>query len=84
MAKVHMYALTTCPWCRKAKQFFTDNNVPFDCIDYDLVDEAEQERIIDDMLSHGGSGSFPYVRIGDEVVVGWDPDRYAELLGLNG
>lgn len=84
MTKVFMYALTTCPWCRKAKKFFADNNIPFDCVDYDLEDEAEQERIMEDMLSHGGSGSFPYVRIGDDVVVGWNPEKYAELLGLDG
>lgn len=34
--KVFMYALSTCPWCRKAKQFFKTNNVPFDYVDYDL------------------------------------------------
>jgi len=84
MPEVLMYALSTCPWCRKAKRFFTENNVPFDCVDYDMVDEDEQSRIMDDMLSHGGTGSFPYVRIGDQVVVGWNPERYVELLGLGG
>jgi len=84
MTKVFMYALSTCPWCRKAKNFFNDNNILYECVDYDLVDETEQERIMDDMLSHGGSGSFPYVRIGEQVVVGWNPDKYAELLGLGG
>ena len=84
MTKVLMYALSTCPWCAKAKKFFADNNVPYDCTDYDMVDEAEQERIMDDMVNHGGSGSFPYVRIGEDVVVGWNPEKYAELLGLDG
>jgi hypothetical protein len=35
------------------------------------------------MKSHtGGDVSFPYVVIGEAVVVGWNPDRYKQLLGL--
>jgi glutaredoxin len=75
-----MYTLSTCPWCRKAKKYFADRDVPVTCTDYDLVDDAEQERIMNDMLEHGGSGQFPYVRIGNEVIVGWNPEKYAELL----
>ena len=29
MKKVSMYTLSTCPWCRKTKQFFTEHNIPF-------------------------------------------------------
>lgn len=83
MTGVKMYALSTCPWCRKAKRFFTEREIPFDCIDYDLVDDDERERIMDDMLKHGGTGQFPYVRIADDVVVGWNPRKYMELLGLD-
>ena len=27
--KVHLYALSTCGWCRKAKKFLEDNKIPF-------------------------------------------------------
>jgi glutaredoxin len=29
MKNVSMYTLSTCPWCRKAKKYFTDHNIPF-------------------------------------------------------
>ena len=29
MKKVSLYTLSTCPWCRKAKQFFAERNIPF-------------------------------------------------------
>ena len=81
MKKVSMYTLSTCPWCRKTKQFFTDHGIPFEFIDYDLADEATQEKIMKEMDVQGASG-FPFVKINGAVVVGWNPQRYAELLGM--
>ena len=81
MKKVSMYTLSTCPWCRKTKQFFTKHNIPFDFIDYDLADEETQDRIMRELDAEGANG-FPFVRIGDQVVEGYRPDRYAELLGI--
>ena len=80
---VSLYTLSTCPWCRKAKAFFTEHGVEFDFVDYDQADEADQERIQDEMAQHN-AGAFPYAKIGAEVVVGFNPDRYRELLGLEG
>jgi glutaredoxin len=81
MKKVSMYTLSTCPWCRKTKQFFTKHNIPFEFIDYDLADEETQERIMRELDAEGANG-FPFVRIDDAVVEGYRPDRYTELLGI--
>jgi glutaredoxin len=75
-----MYTLSTCPWCRKAKQFLEKKSVLFEFIDYDLVDESEQSRIQDDMLKHSDSAGFPYIKINGEIVIGYNPDKYEELL----
>jgi glutaredoxin len=77
-----MYTLSTCPWCRKTKQFFKENNIPFEYVDYDLQKEEEQQKIIDEMTKLGGM-AFPFVKIRDQIVVGYNPEKYAELLGLN-
>ena len=81
MKRVSMYTLSTCPWCRKAKKFFTERNIPFTYIDYDLADEATQEKIMQELDAAGATG-FPYVKIGDEVISGYQPDRYASALRL--
>ncbi len=81
MKKVSMYTLSTCPWCRKTKKFFTDHNIPFDFIDYDLADEATQARIMQELDAAGANG-FPFVKIEDDVIVGYNPERYTALLGL--
>lgn len=81
MKKVSIYTLSTCPWCRKTKKYFSEHNVPFEYTDFDLADEATQDRIMRELDKEGVSG-FPFVRIGDQTVEGYQPDRYAELLGL--
>ncbi len=81
MKNVSMYTLSTCPWCRKTKAFFKDHGVPFEYVDYDLADAATQGKIMADLEAHGANG-FPFVRIGDAVVMGYNPARYKELLGL--
>jgi glutaredoxin len=79
MKKVSMYTLSTCPWCRKAKKFFTERDIPFDYIDYDLADEATQGKILGELDAAGVTG-FPYVKIGDEVISGYQPERYSSAL----
>ena len=82
MKKVTVYALSTCPWCLKAKRFFTKKNVDFDYCDYDLASDAEQQRIMDIVTKNGGTGEFPFVIIGKDCVSGYDPDEYTKLLGI--
>jgi glutaredoxin len=76
-----MYTLSTCPWCRKTKIFFTEHNIQFDYIDYDLADEKTQDRIMNELDEYGANG-FPFVKINNDVVMGYNPERYASLLGL--
>ena len=83
MVRVFMYTLSTCPWCRKTKRFFTERNVPFEFVDYDLQTAERQQQIEKEMKDRGERMSFPWVLIGDELVVGWDPERFERLLGLD-
>ena len=75
-----MYTLSTCPWCRKTKQFFNDKKIPFEFIDYDLATEEERERIVKEITESGVQLAFPYVKINGSTVVGYNPERYAEIL----
>jgi glutaredoxin len=83
MTRVVLYTLSTCPWCKKTKRFLSEHNVDYSYVDYDLASPDEQERIAAEIIATTGSGvSFPYAVIGDAVVVGYNPDRYSELLGI--
>ena len=81
MKKVSIYTLSTCPWCGKTKQFFNQNHIPFEFVDYDLADETTQDKIMHELDAEGVKG-FPFVRIGDQTVEGYQPERFAKLLGI--
>jgi glutaredoxin len=81
MKKVTMYTLSTCPWCRKTKKFFTEHKIPFEFTDYDLADEATQDMIMGELDAAGANG-FPFVRIDDQIVIGYRPDLYSKLMGI--
>jgi glutaredoxin len=66
----------------KTKKFFKENEVPFDHVDFDLASKEEQEKIIKEMRGYGVAIAFPFVKIDGEVVAGYNPDRYKELLSL--
>jgi glutaredoxin len=78
--EVFLYALSTCPWCRKAKQWFADTRVPFEFVDVDQLTGDEQDAAADKAYELSGGRRFPVVVINGEVVVGHNPDRYLELL----
>lgn len=80
MKKVSMYTLSTCPWCRKTKTFFKDRNISFDFVDYDLASEGEKERISNEMIKYTGHIAFPFVRIGEDVIIGYNPEKYEALI----
>jgi glutaredoxin len=78
---VELYTLSTCPWCRKAKAFLDDKRVDYSYIDYDLADEVVQARIQKEMLARH-AGAFPFAKIGEDFIVGYNPEAYARLLDL--
>ncbi len=78
---VELYTLSTCPWCRKAKAFLDGKGVDYSYIDYDLADEHTQTRIQEEMLARAAS-AFPFAKIGDDFIVGYNPEAYTRLLGL--
>jgi len=80
MKKIMMYTLSTCPWCKKAKSFFAERNIPFEFIDYDKASKDEQHKIMEVCSSYGEGISFPFVIIGEDVVVGYNPHKYEKLL----
>jgi glutaredoxin-like protein NrdH len=81
--KVHLYALSTCPYCRKAKQFLQEHKINFTFTDVDLAVGEERNRAVEKVLQLTGGRDFPVLVVDDEqVCVGYNPDRYREMLAV--
>jgi glutaredoxin len=80
--KVFLYALSTCAWCRKTKRWLNESGCAYSYVDVDLVPEAEQETVMDEVRKWNSSCSFPTVVVNDrECLTGYDPARLQETLG---
>jgi glutaredoxin-like protein NrdH len=80
--EVKVYALSTCPYCRRTKRFLDENGVRYAVVDVDLLPDEEQDDALAEVERLSGRQSFPVIVIGDEVVVGHDQDRLRKALGL--
>lgn len=77
---IKVYALSTCPWCKKTKQFFTDKQIPYECIEVDLLEGKEQDKAMEEVRMLVGEAIFPVTVIGEEVILGFKPDDFEEAL----
>jgi glutaredoxin len=82
MAKtIHVYALSTCGWCRKCKAFLEDNHVDYTCYDVDLLEGEEKQRVKQALERYNPRRSYPTIVIDDaEVIVGFDEEKLKTVL----
>jgi glutaredoxin len=80
--KPKVYALSTCPYCKRTRRFLDEHKVAYDCIEVDLLDDAEQDKALEEVQKLTGRSSFPVVIIGDEIIVGHDEERLKKALKL--
>ncbi|MBS4015679.1 MAG: glutaredoxin family protein [Candidatus Latescibacteria bacterium] len=79
--KIMIYALSTCGWCKKTKAFLKENNIAFDCIDVDLLDNEERDKVVAEIKKWNPRVSFPTIVINDDkCIAGFDEDKLNELV----
>lgn len=74
---VTIYSTPTCHFCQAAKAFFGENNVEY--TDINVAEDAEKRQ---EMIEMTGQMGVPVIKIGDDVVVGFDEGKVKELLGM--
>jgi glutaredoxin-like YruB-family protein len=73
--KVVIYSQPGCPPCDWAKTYLTERGVPFTVRDVSS-DYAAQK----DLVGKYKSRTTPTIVVGEEVMIGFDPDRLEEML----
>jgi glutaredoxin-like YruB-family protein len=77
MAKVTIYTTSSCPWCKKTKEFFKENKVK-----YSEKDVGKNVKAAQEMIQKSGRQGVPVSDIDGEIVVGFDEEKLSELLKL--
>ena len=75
MKTVKIYSTPTCHFCALAKEYFKENNVPYEDIDVALDPKARNE-----MVEISGQLGVPVIVIGEDIVIGFNKSKIAELL----
>lgn len=73
--KVEIFSTTTCHFCHMAKEWLTAKNIPFE--DYNVGEDQDKRK---EMVEMTGQLGVPVIRIGDEVMVGFNPAQMAKIL----
>jgi glutaredoxin 3 len=77
MKKVTIYSTPTCHFCQMAKEYFKANNVPYD--EFNVASDLEKRK---EMMEKSGQLGVPVIIIDNQVTVGFDRPKLANLLNL--
>ena len=77
MKTVTVYSTPTCHFCAMAKEFFKENGVPFNEVDVASNIEARKE-----MVEKSGQLGVPVIQIDNNIIIGFQKEKIANLLGV--
>jgi glutaredoxin len=76
-----LYALSTCGWCKKAKEFLADNDVAYRYVYVDRLEGDELDQVFAEVKRLNPNRTFPTLVIDDEdVVMGFNESTYKDKL----
>jgi glutaredoxin-like YruB-family protein len=67
MSQPIVFTTSTCPWCRRAKQYLRERGIPFKEVNVERDQKAALE-----MVRKTGQMGVPVVKIGSKWIVGFD------------
>jgi glutaredoxin len=80
---VRLYALSTCVWCRKTKEFLNKMNVDYYYIDVDGLQGKERQEVVNEIMRFNPQCSFPTIVVNKtKAIVGYKEDEMKMALGL--
>lgn len=76
-----LYALSTCGWCRRTREFLDELGVEYDFIYVDKLFGEERNKIMDEVKKWNPRCSFPTVVINNQkVITGFKDEEIREAL----
>lgn len=79
---VVVYTLSTCPACRRTKEFLRSHNIEFKNIEMDTLEETEQLKKIYEVKKYNPAETFPTILCGEKIIVGFNEQKLKEALNI--
>jgi len=81
LRKVRLYSLSTCPTCKKVKEFLKTHAIDYEIIEVDTLDGGEQWLAMKELKKINPATTFPTLVV-ENAVVGFDESNLKKLLGI--
>ncbi len=75
--KIQIYSTPTCHFCHLAKDFFAEKGIKYE--EFNVATDLVKRK---EMVDKSGQMGVPVIDIGGEIVVGFDEEHVAKVLGL--
>ncbi len=76
-----LYALSTCMWCRMAKNLLKDLGVGYDYVDVDRLPVEEKDVVKKEIKRYNPDGSYPTIVINEkDWISGFDEAEIREKI----
>jgi glutaredoxin 3 len=75
--KIMIYSTPSCAFCVMAKDFFKENNIPFE--EYNVAEDLEKRK---EMMQKTGQMGVPVIDIDGSIVIGFDKEVIAKKVGI--
>ena len=73
---VLLLGLSTCIWCKKAKEFLESNNVQFEYVFVDLLESEEKDKVKETLKKWNPACSYPTLVLNNSsCVIGFDEEK---------
>lgn len=72
---VEIYSTATCHFCHMAKEWLTEKKITFS--DYNVGEDMARRK---EMVEMTGQLGVPVIKIGDDVMIGFNEEQMATLL----
>lgn len=74
---VDIYSTPTCHFCHMAKEWLTAKGVAFS--DFNVASDMDKRK---EMVEMTGQLGVPVIKIGNDVMIGFNQEKMATLLGI--
>jgi glutaredoxin len=74
---VEIFSTPSCHFCHMAKEWLTAKGIPF--VDHNVASDLEKRK---EMVEMTGQLGVPVIKIENDVMIGFNPDKMAGLLGI--
>lgn len=77
MKDIIIYSTPTCHFCQLAKQFFAANDIKY--TEYNVAADTDKRK---EMVELTGQLGVPVIRVGNDVMVGFQESHMRQVLGM--